>query len=436
MAALSDNTKNVITAFVNQIGSANNTLPELNELSRSVSKKFAKMLGKVKSKSVSIDGAGVYELTPNGAVAMIETLENGEVLAPEYNENGALVINTDKTQDTVVVGGEFKSTAPAQGTRKGSTAVTGKNIIITDATMTDYAYHSFTPADGGKVVLENVAVDGSDGKLNAVSGPNTPLVFNTDGAVVIRDLTETASSDANAKPQLCKPTAIYNGLEIWGHQKENGTWGNPSSILIEDCTFVNSFHNNAINIFGMANGAKALIKNCVFDGASNILRIGSRNNGFENSYNCVIEFRDCQFKSWDTDTVWGAFALCEFDEGTKNIYGTDANGTHITIKIVNCTGPDGQKIQPFANQGDVCGCNLLIENTVYPEGTTLLVDGTSTDVSGLPMVNTQNRLLIMWDRSGKNPSSNDGATITWPRAGAKFVPWEDNEAWFPTIVVE
>ena len=420
-----------IETFVNGIGTTGNALAvDQLGLSRTVSKKFAKMLGKVKSKTATV-GTDTYTLTAPGAVSMLEMLEEGNSLAPSYNENGVLEINTDKAIDTVVIGGSFASTAPEAGKKKGATTITGQNIVITDANFGEYAYHAFAPADGGKVVLEGITVDGSDGKLSAGKGPNTPLVFKSDNAIVVREMTETAGSDPNAKPQFAYGTSIYNGLEIWGHQKADGTWGNPTSILIEDCSFVNSFSNNAINIFGMANGGKALIKNCVFDGASNILRIGSKNNGFENSYNCVIEFRDCQFKSWDTDTLWGAFALCQFDDGDKNIYGTDANGTHVTIKLVNCTGPDGQKIQPFADKAKVCGEACLVSTVVdgnevvskYPSGTQLPVDGTMTDVSGQDMVDTQHRLMQMY---GKLPGMTAKTLV-------KFADYAD---WFPNIVVE
>lgn len=426
-----------IETFVNGIGTTGNALAvDQLGLSRTVSKKFARMLGKVKSKTATV-GTDTYTLTAPGAVSMIEMLEEGEALAPEYNESGALVINNDKNVATVVIGGEFKSTEPTVDPNTGklikktSTTVTGESIIISDATVKDYSYLVFAPADGGKTVLEGLKVNGSDGKLSAGKGPNTPLVFKSDGAIVIRDMTETATSDPNAKPQFAYGTSIYNGLEIWGHQKSDGTWGNPKSILIEDCSFVNSFSNNAINIFGMADGGKALIKNCVFDGASNILRIGSKNNGFENSYNCVIEFRDCQFKSWDTDTLWGAFGLCQFDDGDKNIYGTDANGTHVTIKLVNCTGPDGQKIQPFADKAKVCGEACLVSTVVdgnevvskYPSGTQLPVDGTMTDVSGQDMVDTQHRLMQLY---GKLPGMTAKTLVS-------FANYAD---WFPNIVVE
>jgi hypothetical protein len=419
-----------IENFVDNIGQANNEL-NVNQLglTRTVSKKFAKMLGGVKKKEVTLDNTK-YTLTKEGAVSMITMFEEGDSLAPSYNENGVLEINNDKTADTVVIGGSFASTAPEQGKKKGSTVVTGKNIVITDANFGEYAYHTFAPADGGKVVLEGIAVDGSDGKLCAGKGPNTPLVFKSDGAVVIREMTETAGSDANAKPQLCYNSAIYNGLEIWGHQKADGTWGNPTSILIEDCNFVNSFSNNAINIFGMASGAKALIKNCVFDGASNILRIGSVNTGFANSYNCVIEFRDCQFKSWDTDKLWGSFALCQFDNDGSNIYGTDSNGTHITIKLVNCTGPDGQKIVA-ADPTKLFGSEVYVTTTVdnqevvtkYAQGTQILVDGAMTDVSGQDMVDTQHRLMVLY---GKLPGMS---------AKSSAISYADYTAYFPTFIV-
>ena len=431
--------KSAIETFVEKFGTPEAVELQVDQLNldRTMSKKFAGMLSRIKSTSATIGGV-TYTMTPQGASSMVEMLEEGESLAPAYKADGSLDLNSDASVDTVVVGGEFKSSAPVVNpetgklVKKTSNVVKGKSIVIADATISDYSYQTFIPAEGEKTVLEGVKVDGSEGKLCAGKGPNTPLVFKTCGPVVIREMTETATSDVNAKPQFAYNSAIYNGLEIWGVQTAEG-FKNPSSILIENCKFVNSFSNNAINIFGMANGAKALIKNCVFDGASNILRIGSKNTGFENSYNCVIEFRDCQFKSWDTDTLWGAFALCQFDDGDKNIYGTDANGTHITIKIVNCTGPDGQKIQPYADKSKVCGegCFVVTKNVIdgqemetvskYPAGTQLPVDGTMTDVSGQDVVDTQHRLMQMY---GKLP----GMTAK------TLVSFADYADWFPEIV--
>lgn len=492
--ALNSTTKQAIEAFVDGIGTANPVSLDVDnlEFNRTISKKFAKMLSGVKKKQVTLANTD-YTLTKEGAVSMVEMFDEGESLAPVY-VNGVLDINTDKNVDTVVVGGEFVGVAPTAGNKAATTQITGNSVIISDATFGEYAFHKFVPADGGKVVLENITVDGGEnGNLNSVTGSNTPLVFASSGDIVIREMTEVAHADGVTS---AKANSIYNGLEIWGNTKADGTFANPTSILIEDCHFKNNLWNNAINIFGMANGAKALIKNCTFDYASNILRIGSVENGFIDSYNCVIEFRDCNFKSWDSNASWGSFGLCQFDsalyykmtavnpddtteyklQGTnvslyanatnksknakstyvkftynnveyvtanhtlikvfdaskdtfadmqtvvdgngkavstyvsKNIYGTDSNGTHITIKLVNCTGPDGNKITA-EDPTKLFGSDVFVSN---------VIDG---NVVVTNVVDTQHRLMLLYSQfEGEN-------TYIIP-------PYTGYEAWYPTFVIE
>ena len=248
--------KSAIETFVEKFGTPEAVELQVDQLNldRTMSKKFAGMLSRIKSTSATIGGV-TYTMTPQGASSMVEMLEEGESLAPAYKADGSLDLNSDASVDTVVVGGEFKSSAPVVNpetgklVKKTSNVVKGKSIVIADATISDYSYQTFIPAEGEKTVLEGVKVDGSEGKLCAGKGPNTPLVFKTCGPVVIREMTETATSDVDAKPQFAYNSAIYNGLEIWGVQTAEG-FKNPSSILIENCKFVNSFSNNAINIFG------------------------------------------------------------------------------------------------------------------------------------------------------------------------------------------
>ncbi len=377
---------------------------------RYTAKQFVKMVSQIKKTKVTLANVGNFELTAKGAESLFNLLETSTALEPKYKADGTLDINTDTTKDTVVVGGDFVKEQPivnAKGVILSET-VTGKNIILNDATIGDYSYEKFTPTANGNVTLNNLTVDGSTGNLSNKNwnAPNTPLNFSSTGNVTINGMTMTANNDPSAVPQTNYENSIYNALEIWG---------NPKSIVIKDCNFVNSFSNNAINIFGMADGGKALIENCVFDYASNILRIGSQDNGFENSYNCVIEFRNCVFKNWDTDKMWGSFALCQFDSvhepavnnvkyTRKNIYGTDANGTHITIRLVDCYR-DAAKTQLITPYGDITkqfGPNVFVtDNGViqkYPNSTSLLVNGTMTDVSGQDMVDTANRMMILYGR--------------------------------------
>ena len=100
----------LVENFVANIGQENNTLPvdDLG-LSKTISKKFAKMLGNVKSTSATIDG-NEYVLTGAGACAMLQTLDEGKGLEPSYN-GATLDINTDVEKPTVVIGGAFESKA-------------------------------------------------------------------------------------------------------------------------------------------------------------------------------------------------------------------------------------------------------------------------------------------------------------------------------------
>ena len=406
-----------------------------NDYDRYTTKKFVEMFANVKKAEATI-GNQTYKINADGVESLFDLLENGNALAPEY-VNGIPVVNSDTTKDTVVLGGEFsieeEYVTRNSNNKVSAKTVSGKSVILNDVEVSDNGYLLISPVNNGKITMNNVSVDGSSGKLSASNGPNTPLNIKSNGTIVINRMTETATNDISAVPQTSYNKSIYNAIEIWGNAQ-----GQPKSIIIKDSNFVNSFSNNAINIFGMANGGKALIENCVFDYASNILRIGSLNSGFENSYNCVIEFKNCVFKNWDSDTEWGSFGLCQYDSNPpKNIYGTDENGTHITIKLVDCYRDEEKtrKILPYTDITKQFGPNVYAKTivndneviTTYPSGTQLLVNGTMTDVSGRNVVDTQNRMMLLY---GKLPGMSAKSIVPDEING------ESTISWYPTFIIE
>lgn len=105
----------------------------------------------------------------------------------------------------------------------------------------------------------------------------------------------------------------YNGIMIGQGDKSVL----PSSIIIENCKFNTAsgfLTNNTINIFGTAENAEILIKDCQFGQSSNQIRFG--NNMNVSGVSAVIE--NCKFDKWDNRTPWQGCLTCEcFQDWTE-----------------------------------------------------------------------------------------------------------------------
>ena len=327
-----------IEAFVDNIGQAGNTLNVDNlGLSRTVSKKFAKMLGGVKSKTATVGGTQ-YELTKAGAVSMIQTLDEGDSLSPSYN-GATLDVNTDVTKPTVVLGGTFASNSftevdGQQVQQKSAQVVTGKSVALYDATISDKT--SVTIKSSGPIVAEGCVLDNRDGGIaKAANGSNSALkVYDCNPAsVTMKDIKVYASSSAGAG-------ALYNGLEIWGG-------GNTRVVNIENCQLLGKMTNNALSVYGVSNSTVINIKNCWFDTVSNVLRISNDYN----STNVTVNFENCVIEHWEGENAtasakndWAGLILCQdYKAASAEAAETDNRfgPTKLTINIKNCRGPKG-----------------------------------------------------------------------------------------------
>jgi len=331
--------KTAIESFVNSIGTANPVALDVDNLGldRTVSKKFAKMLGKIKSKTATI-GDSEYELTSAGAVSMLEMLDSGESLAPAYNADGTLDINSDAAVDTVVVGGSFASntTVEVDGqpvAQAVTQTITGRSIVLCDATVADKVCLNLK--SDGSIAAEGCVLDNRNGGIaKAANKSNSALkVTNCNPtSVSIKDLKIYASNAAGSN-------MMYNGIEIWGNDATK-------KIVVENCQFLGKFSNNAVNIYTCGDGANIVVKNCWFDTVSNVLRLSNT----KGNKNIKITFENCVIEHWEGENAtesakndYAGFCICQ-DYTSTSAEAAETNnlfGGKISIELKNCKGPQG-----------------------------------------------------------------------------------------------
>ena len=136
----------------------------------------------------------------------------------------------------------------------------------------------------------------------------------------------------------------YNGIEC------NLTEAVAKSIVIDGVDFDGPLSNNAINIFGMAEGGVATIANCHFKKVSNVLRLSNRLNTTwtVNLINCVCD-------EWETGMYGGMILLQDYTSKSQEEAAASEQFKKITINIQNCTKPDGTKITMPEDLSTICG---------------------------------------------------------------------------------
>ena len=152
-------------------------------------------------------------------------------------------------------------------------------------------------------------------------------------------------------------------------------------INIIDCDFSKTLANNAINIYGWAEGAVINIKNCNFTGSlSNPIRFFNSSNT-----SATVNIENCVFGQWvleqpnlftgvneelgyDYQYAYAGMIICEDHlSGSTEAEMENKKFAKITLNITNCTGPFGKIVAP-KNLADVCGCmnkNQLIYVCYY-----------------------------------------------------------------------
>ena len=169
----------------------------------------------------------------------------------------------------------------------------------------------------------------------------------------------------------------YNAINIGN---ANDDW-NYKEINIVDCDFSSVLENNAINIYGCADGGVINIKNCTFAGSlSNPLRFFNTSN-----VHATINIENCVFGQWELDqpdlftgvneehgydyqyAYAGMMLFEDHKSGSTEAEMENKKFAKVTLNITNCTGPFGKIVAP-KNLADVCGCmnkNQLIYVCYY-----------------------------------------------------------------------
>lgn len=377
--ALTEQQKTTIETFVTAVSNKNVTDANradvaaiASDYNRYTAKKFIEMFSQIKSTSVDLDGH-TYTLTANGAEQLFDLLEESTALSAEskisnvVNNDGSKNVGSANDAATVIVGGEFngaQSSTLVNGEEvtsytKQTYKVLGQDIILNDSVIQNSAIVDFDAT--GKLVINNVTVDNSDGSLAKTSTSSNSVLKVSNGhceSIVLKQMKMKATDTAAGKN-------LYNGVEFWA----GSTCKN---ILIEKCAFLGSYTHNAINIYSCANNAVITVKDCYFDNFNkdgNILRLSNINN----ATNVHIIFDNCVFDHWDGDSLeegntnaYAGFCLCQDytsktaeAEAANKLFGPDK----IKITLKNCSGPvatygNSRIIPAPTNVSSVCATGL------------------------------------------------------------------------------
>ena len=243
-------------------------------------------------------------------------------ITPVVSTSSATV--KDETADIVITAGDVPVTEVSTVTGK-SVEVKSMNVESTRVTF--------------KAVEGDVTVSGYK-STGAMEGKVCEAVINSKEHVKITD-SEFAQSG-------------YNAINIGDGNTtpENA----PKSILIDNVKFNGTLGNNAISIYGQAEGATITLSNCHFEGVSNPLRLFNKTNT-----SCVVNVINCTVTSWESDpgeTQWAGFLLLEdaySGSVEKEIENNVFAPKKITVNFINCTGPNGKKFTAFGEPSAFCG---------------------------------------------------------------------------------
>lgn len=218
------------------------------------------------------------------------------------------------------------------------------------------------------VVSGTTVVSAKDLNVIQLTANDGLVKFTATEDVSIKNLTTTGNlekSVAHAQVSINNPGYVkitqsninqtgYNAIEI-------GLKTTPKSVIIDGINFNSALSNNAILVFGTADGGSVTISNCSFTKCSNPLRISNKNGG-----KVTVNIIDCEFGEWDPDPTWAGMIICQ-DYTSKSVEAEQANNLFspdkVTINIVNCT-KNGEKITMTSPEA-VCGTGNADTQLLY-----------------------------------------------------------------------
>ena len=227
--------------------------------------------------------------------------------------------------------------------------ITSNSVTLKESTMAATYMDLYADND---ITVKQSTFNGSVPKATS----NAIMKLRANGYITIRDYIFTIEK-------------AYNAIEC------NLSEAIAKSIVIDNVDFDGPLSNNAINIFGMANGGVVTIANCHFKKVSNMLRISNRLNT-----TWTINIINCTVDEWDVGQYGGAILLQDYVSKSAEEVATRNEFKNLTINIQNLTKPDGTKVVP-CDLSTICGTqdnNQLIyvydsyngvrayDETIYP----------------------------------------------------------------------
>lgn len=214
--------------------------------------------------------------------------------------------------------------------------VNGKSIDITNSAI-DSGRLALNAT--GDIELNDIATTGNLAKTTS----NAAFSVNNTGYVKFTnaDIAQTG----------------YNTIEIG-----LGNTSAPKGVLIDNCHFGN-VNNNTITIFNTVDNAVVTISNCTFGNVSNPIRISNRDN-----VRMTLNLINCTFADYDSNLDYRAAILCQ-DYTAKtaeeaivaNRFGSDK----ITVNVINCIDPSGNKIVEPENMSQILGSHSCDNPLLY-----------------------------------------------------------------------
>lgn len=181
----------------------------------------------------------------------------------------------------------------------------------------------------GGTGVSPMVIDGSQPK----SQGNASLSITSGGVVSVHDL------------KFAKDDGAYNALEIGLTKGVDAT-----SVLIEGITFDGKLLNNAISIFGTADNATIIVRNCTFASCSNAVRLSNRTAATGVS----VTFENCHLLESTGEEIYRGFLMMQDHSSTsaadalsRNIFGSDK----LSVSFINCTigAGDSAEVINFAS---------------------------------------------------------------------------------------
>lgn len=277
------------------------------------------------------------------------------VIAPGFNnpDNNYEVLNAkgvSQLKDLLASGADLSKKdviVDLNGeTMDSNIALNAHSVAVENGTV-DASQLSAKAEEG--VTLRNVKLTGSFPKATS----NARVIVETAGDVVVDGLDYTGATDG------------YNPIEI---NLRNVVSKN---VTVKNCKFA-KFTNNAMTVFGMAEGGVLNIENCTFDLAktSEAVRISNKTNT-----KFTVNVKDCSY-TYPSDAAgqWVGFFLFEdYTSATEDEANAAMQFKNLTVNVDNVTF-DGAKVTELnllsgARNQFACMCYDKLPSLVVTDAT-------------------------------------------------------------------